>query len=239
MSKLNSTVTLILAIISISISGLSFADADSNRAKIKALYDVYDNGTVEEFTAAYGSMMADDFYSWTERYIGLGFGMSDDGETIERVLRSPAIDHLKSGDKVISVNGILASSDEDLPFQGLVGGEVTIILMRNGKKMTVSMARAVQFNTNDKANMISWMSTWDPKNWTKRATRLSLNPIVAEGNEVYASYEHSQKNDEGIDVIGWTIERYVFNEAGDLVLSANLDESLFMAAQNGYFLEKQ
>jgi len=82
------------------------------------------------------------------------------------------------------------------------------------------------------------MSTWDPKNWEKRATRLRLNPIIAEGNEVYASYESSQKNDEGVDVVGWTIERYVFNEAGDLVLSANLDESLFMAAQNGYFLAK-
>ena len=228
--------TFILAIMSI--SALSFADADSNKAKIKALYDVYDTGTVKEFTATYGSMLADDFYAWNERYIGLGFGMSDDGETIARVLRSPAIDHLKTGDKVISVNGVLASSDDDLPFQGLLGGEVTIVLMRNGSKMTVSMNRAIQRNTNDKESMVYWMSTWDPKNWEKRATRLRLNPIIAEGNEVYASYESSQKNDEGVDVVGWTIERYVFNEAGDLVLSANLDESLFMAGQNGYFLAK-
>jgi hypothetical protein len=234
MSKLKLTFIVII----MSISTLSFADADANRAKIKALYDVYDTGTVKEFTATYINMLADDFYAWNERYIGLGFGMSDDGETIERVLRSPAIDHLKAGDKVISVNGILASSDDDLPFQGLLGGEVTIVLMRNDAKMTVSMNRAIQRNTNDKANTIYWMSTWDPKNWAKRATRLRLNPIIAEGNEVYASYESSQKNDEGVDVIGWTIERYVFNEAGDLVFSANLDESLFMAAQNGYFLEK-
>jgi hypothetical protein len=234
MSKLKLTFIVII----MSISTLSFADADANRAKIKALYDVYDTGTVKEFTATYINMLADDFYAWNERYIGLGFGMSDDGETIERVLRSPAIEHLKAGDKVISVNGILASSDDDLPFQGLLGGEVTIVLMRNDAKMTVSMNRAIQRNTNDKANTIYWMSTWDPKNWAKRATRLRLNPIIAEGNEVYASYESSQKNDEGVDVIGWTIERYVFNEAGDLVVSANLDESLFMAAQNGYFLEK-
>ena len=234
MSKLKLTFIVII----MSISTLSFADADANRAKIKALYDVYDTGTVKEFTATYINMLADDFYAWNERYIGLGFGMSDDGETIERVLRSPAIDHLKAGDKVISVNGILASSDDDLPFQGLLGGEVTIVLMRNDAKMTVSMNRAIQRNTNDKANTIYWMSTWDPKNWAKRATRLRLNPIIAEGNEVYASYESSQKNDEGVDVIGWTIERYVFNEAGDLVVSANLDESLFMAAQRGYFLAK-
>ena len=234
MSKLKLTFIVII----MSISTLSFADADANRAKIKALYDVYDTGTVKEFTATYVNMLADDFYAWNGRYIGLGFGMSDDGETIERVLRSPAIDHLKAGDKVISVNGIRASSDDDLPFQGLLGGEVTIVLMRNDKKMTVSMNRAVQLNTNDKANIIDWMSTWDPKNWAKRATRLRLNPIIAEGNEVYASYESSQKNDEGVDVIGWTIERYVFNEAGDLVVSANLDESLFMAAQRGYFLAK-
>lgn len=236
MSKLKLKLTFIVIIMSISM--LSFADADANRAKIKALYGVYDTGTVKEFTATYINMLADDFYAWNERYIGLGFGMSDDGETIERVLRSPAIDHLKAGDKVISVNGVLASSDDDLPFQGLLGGEVTIVLMRNDSKMTVSMNRAIQRNTNDKANTIDWMSTWDPKNWAKRATRLRLNPIIAEGNEVYASYESSQKNDEGVDVIGWTIERYVFNEAGDLVVSANLDESLFMAAQNGYFLAK-
>jgi hypothetical protein len=234
MSKLKLTFIVII----MSISTLSFADSESNKAKIKALYDVYDTGTVKEFTATYVNMLADDFYAWNGRYIGLGFGMSDDGETIERVLRSPAIDHLKAGDKVISVNGVLASSDDDLPFQGLLGGEVTIVLVRNDKKMTVSMNRAVQLNTNDKANTIDWMSTWDPKNWAKRATRLRLNPIIAEGNEVYASYESSQKNDEGVDVIGWTIERYVFNEAGDLVVSANLDESLFMAAQNGYFLAK-
>jgi hypothetical protein len=236
MSKLKLKLTFIVIIMSI--STLSFADADANRTKIKALYDVYDKGTVKEFTATYVSMLADGFYEWNSRYIGLGFGMSDDGETVERVLRSPAIDHLKAGDKVISVNGILASSDDDLPFQGLLGGEVTIVLMRNDKKMTVSMNRAVQLNTNDKANIIDWMTTWDPKNWAKRGTRLRLNPIIAEDNEVYASYEFSQKNDEGVDVIGWTIERYVFNEAGDLVFSANLDESLFMAAQNGYFLAK-
>ena len=177
MSKLKLKLTFIVIIMSI--STLSFADADANRTKIKALYDVYDKGTVKEFTATYVSMLADGFYEWNSRYIGLGFGMSDDGETVERVLRSPAIDHLKAGDKVISVNGILASSDDDLPFQGLLGGEVTIVLMRNDKKMTVSMNRAVQLNTNDKANIIDWMTTWDPKNWAKRGTRLRLNPIIA------------------------------------------------------------
>jgi hypothetical protein len=215
-----------------------FSDAGSNKVKIKALYDVYDKGSVKEFTEAYTSLLASDFYSWNGRYIGLGFDMGDDGETIERVLRSPVKDNLKPGDKVISVNGILASSEEDLPFQGALGGEVSIILMRDGKEMTISMNRALQLDRNDRAMVVDWMSTWDAENWAKRATRLSLNPIIAEGNEVYASFEASQKNDEGIDVRGWTIERYVFNEAGELTLSASLKEDLFMAAQNGYNLTK-
>jgi hypothetical protein len=96
-----------------------------------------------------------------------------------------------------------------------------------------------RISNGEQCNVYSWiLPLLNVKLVDISVTRLRLNPIIAEDNEVYASYEFSQKNDEGVDVIGWTIERYVFNEAGDLVFSANLDESLFMAAQNGYFLAK-
>ena len=131
MSKLKLTFIVII----MSISTLSFADSESNKAKIKALYDVYDTGTVKEFTATYVNMLADDFYAWNGRYIGLGFGMSDDGETIERVLRSPAIDHLKAGDKVISVNGILASSDDDLPFHQILENYFPLLVLSAKKNL--------------------------------------------------------------------------------------------------------
>ena len=84
------------------------ADAASNKATVEKLYDLYENGTAREFADTYASLVAEDFDRWLGRYVGLGFRMNDDEMTVAEVVNSPAKDHLKPVDKILSVNGIKA-----------------------------------------------------------------------------------------------------------------------------------
>ena len=61
-------------------------------------------------------------------------------------MRSPAKENFKPGDKFISVNGIEATVEnvEDLPFQGAIGGEVNIVLERDGEELSMTLVRAAQ-----------------------------------------------------------------------------------------------
>jgi len=214
------------------------ADAASNKATVEKLYDLYENGTAREFADTYASLVAEDYYRWLGRYVGLGFRMNDDEMTVAEVVNSPAKDHLKPGDKILSVNGVKAKEGNELPFQGPLGGEVKVKLERDGKKMTVKMNRALQTNTGDKERMLGWLSTFNEEDWKDRSKVIQRNPVVAEGNEVYASFESKDTNEDGNEVRWWTVERFIFNDSGQIVHHGDINEDLLIAQQNGYKLSK-
>ena len=85
---------------------LTFASSDSNKAKIKAIYDSWETGTKEEWMNAYTGIMADDFERWNGRYVGLGFRINQEELTVLGTTNAPASDYLKTGDKFLSVNGM-------------------------------------------------------------------------------------------------------------------------------------
>ena len=68
---------------------------------------------------------------------------------------------------------------------------------------------------------------------------ITVNPLVAEGNEVWGSFEMSWENDDGNQVRMWQVERFVFNDSGMLVQHGDLSEDLFVSEQNGYTLVKE
>jgi hypothetical protein len=216
-----------------------FADTASNKAFVQSMYDTYQSGTAKEFTGKYTSVLADDYQRWNGRYVGLGFRTSEDGMTVLGTTNSPAADHLKAGDVFVSVNGVMAGPDAELPFKGAIGGDVNIVLKRDGKEMKISMKRAAQENTSDKDQMMTWMSDWDEENWSKRSKIITMNPVIAEGNEVWGSFESMDTNDEGNEVRWWTVERFQFNDKGQLSNHGDMQEDMFIAEQNGYSLLKE
>ena len=117
--------------------------SDENKAKIKAVYDAWESGTKEEWMSAYLDILADDFYRWNGRYVGLGFRINTEEMTVIEATASPAKDHFMPGDKFISVNGMEATSEnsDDLPFRGALGGEVVVVLERDGSEQTVTMIK--------------------------------------------------------------------------------------------------
>ena len=117
--------------------------SDENKAKIKAVYDAWESGTKEEWMSAYLDILADDFYRWNGRYVGLGFRINTEEMTVIEATASPAKDHFMPGDKFISVNGMEATTEnaDDLPFRGALGGEVVVVLERDGSEQTVTMIK--------------------------------------------------------------------------------------------------
>ena len=66
-----------------------------------------------------------------------------------------------------------------------------------------------------------------------------MNPVIAEGNEVWGSFESMDTNDEGNEVRWWTVERFQFNDKGQLSNHGDMQEDMFIAEQNGYSLLKE
>ena len=215
---------------------LTFASSDSNKAKIKAIYDSWETGTKEEWMNAYTGIMADDFERWNGRYVGLGFRINQEELTVLGTANAPASDYLKVGDKFLSVNGIEASAEnvDDLPFQGKLGGEVTVVVDRDGKEMTFTMKRATQVNDATREEVIQNLTNWT--NFDMRPKIKSSTPLVAEDNVVIGTFQLFYVDPDGNEVTWWNIERFVFNEDGKLIFHADLSEELFLNQQQGYYL---
>ena len=228
-----------LSLIFFVLSCFSFADSDSNKAKIKAIYDAWDTGTKEEWMSAYLSIHADNFNRWNGRYVGLGFRINTEEMTVIEATASPAKENFKPGDKFISVNGIEATPEnaENLPFRGALGGEVVVVLEREGKQKTVSMKRAAQVNDATSAEIKTNVDGWD--GWDQRPKAKIMRPLIAEDNVVYGAFQMAYQDQDGNEVTWWNIDRFVFNDEGKLVGHADLSEELFFEEQRGYFLTNE
>ena len=222
----------ILAVLTIN---LTFASSDSNKAKIKAVYDFWETGTKEEWMNAYTGIMADDFERWNGRYVGLGFRINQEELTVLGTTNAPASDYLKAGDKFLSVNGMEASAEnvDDLPFQGKLGGEVTVVVDRDGEEMTFTMKRATQVNDAGREEVIQNLTNWT--NFDMRPKIKSSRPLVAEDNVVIGTFQLAFTDADGNEVTWWVMERFVFNEDGELAFHADLSEELFLSKINKFF----
>ena len=239
LTQLLFSISLLLLLAACGAEGSSGKQSDANKAKIQAVYDAWSNGTKEEWIEAYHSILADDYVRWNGRYVGLGFQIDQENLTVIEAMRSPAKENFKPGDKFISVNGIEATVEnvEDLPFQGAIGGEVNIVLERDGEELSMTLVRAAQEQTATKEQVLANQEGWE--GYDNRPTIKTFRPLIAEDNVVYAAFELSGTNGEGAEVNWWNVERFVFNEDGELVGHGDLSEELFLWQQNGYYLTNE
>ena len=188
---------------------------------------------------AYTGIMADDFERWNGRYVGLGFRINQEELTVLGTTNAPASDYLKAGDKFLSVNGMEASAEnvDDLPFQGKLGGEVTVVVDRDGEEMTFTMKRATQVNDAGREEVIQNLTNWT--NFDMRPKIKSSRPLVAEDNVVIGTFQLAFTDADGNEVTWWVMERFVFNEDGELAFHADLSEELFFNQQQGYYLTNE
>ena len=215
------------------------SSSDENKAKIKAVYDAWESGTKEEWMSAYLGILADDFYRWNGRYVGLGFRINTEEMTVIEATASPAKDYFMPGDKFVSVNGMVATPEnaDDLPFRGALGGEVVVVLERDGSEQTVSMKRAAQVNDATADEITTNLENWD--GWDQRPEMSIRRPLIAEDNVVYAAFQLAFEDENGNEITWWNIERFVFNEDGQLSSHADLSEELFFQEQMGYYLTNE
>jgi len=222
----------IFILIVIFLVGCSSPNAsDENKAKIKAVYDAWESGTKEEWMSAYLGILADD--------LGLGFRINTEEMTVIEATASPAKDNFMPGDKFISVNGMMATPEnaDDLPFRGALGGEVVVVLERDGSEQTVSMKRAAQVNDATADEITTNLENWD--GWDQRPEMSIRRPLIAEDNVVYAAFQLAFEDENGNEITWWNIERFVFNEDGQLSSHADLSEELFFQEQMGYYLTNE
>ncbi len=210
--------------------------SDANKAKIQTIYDSWQSGTKEEWMGAYLNIMSEDFSRWNGRYVGLGFTINNEEMTVIRTTGSPANDYFQAGDKFISVNGMAATAEnsEELPFQGKIGEEITVVIERDGEEMTLVMERAAQTNRSSSQEIQQNIEGWDT--YDSRPEMLNVNPLIAEGNEVWGSFELGAKTPNGDLIRWWVVERFVFNDKGELSRHAQITEDLFREAQVGGYI---
>jgi hypothetical protein len=189
--------------------------------------------------SAYLGILADDFYRWNGRYVGLGFRINTEEMTVIEATASPAKDYFMPGDKFVSVNGMVATPEnaDDLPFRGALGGEVVVVLERDGSEQTVSMKRAAQVNDATADEITTNLENWD--GWDQRPEMSIRRPLIAEDNVVYAAFQLAFEDENGNEITWWNIERFVFNEDGQLSSHADLSEELFFQEQMGYYLTNE
>ena len=114
--------------------------------------------------------MADDGEVLGDRYVGMGFIWNPDeiGMTVSYIIPdSPASEALEVGDSFVEVNGIRLTEDNrnSLGFRGKPGEEVSAVVLRNGKEVSVSVARGAVRQVSSKSQVLENMENGDADNW--------------------------------------------------------------------------
>ena len=103
--------------------------------------------------------------------------------------------------------------------------------------MTFTMKRATQVNDAGNEEVIQNLTNWT--NFDMRPKIKSSRPLVAEDNVVIGTFQLAFTDADGNEVTWWVMERFVFNEDGELAFHADLSEELFFNQQQGYYLTNE
>ena len=99
------------------------------------------------------------------------------------------------------------------------------------------MKRAAQVNDATADEITTNLENWD--GWDQRPEMSIRRPLIAEDNVVYAAFQLAFEDENGNEITWWNIERFVFNEDGQLSSHADLSEELFFQEQMGYYLTNE
>lgn len=201
-------------------------------------------GSLDGFVMYVEKHMADDGVWRPDRYVGLGFQVDNEqGDNFGTVMRvtagTPASEVLKAGDRFVSVNGMDMTWEnrDKTTFRGAPGEAVSATIMRGGKEMDVEINRGIIEVENDKATVLANLALADADNWGTGTCEMI--DIVEEGNVVYMASEWTDTEAEtGIEYTGITVNRFEFNEEGQIVWGSGLGEDRFILEQLGYSISR-
>ena len=188
--------------------------------------------------------MATDGVNVPGRYVGFGFMYNPNAEPGTMVVtgimpNSPASKVLKVGDSFLSVNNVRVNERnmDKLNFRGKPGEEVKAVILRDGKRQSISVARGVISTTYTKEQFLINMNTALAENWTP--DEANIIEVVSKDNIVYVLHWAKDTDDNsGLPFEAYTVTRFVFNDEGQVERIANLSEDRFVLEQQGYKISR-
>ena len=200
-------------------------------------------GELEPFIAYLEKHMADDGVFIPPRYVGFGFQLDSNPEDEMRVVLvtpdTPASKVLKEGDVFVSVNGVPSTYEnrDKMTFRGKPGEPVPAVILRDGKEMEIEVNRGVIEAVNSKERALTGLRLADAETWP--ADSCSVVEVVADGNVVYVHREWSATEAEtGYKFKQRDVNRFEFNDAGQVSKLWGLGESRFVLEQLGYTISR-
>jgi len=124
-----------------------------------------------------------------------------------------------------------------LDFRGKPGEVVNAVIQRGDETMDISVARGIIDPSIGKEQVLEWLGggdadTWAPDKW-------ELIEAVGQGNVVYVWTQTWDTDDEsGLPVDTYTVTRFEFNAAGQVVALGNLGEERFALEQAGWTISR-
>lgn len=200
-------------------------------------------GELAPFISYVEKHMADDGVFMPARYVGFGFQLDNNPEDEMRVEMvtpdTPASKVLQQGDVFVSVNGVPSTFEnrDKMTFRGKPGEPVPAVILRDGKEMEIEVNRGVIEAVNDKERALMGLRLADADDWP--ADSCSVVEVVAEGNVVYVHSESSYTESEtGYKFKQRDVQRFEFNEAGQVSKLWGLSEDRFVLEQLGYTISR-
>ena len=182
--------------------------------------------------------MADDGQSVQGRYVGFGFTW-DPRENEMRVGRvtpnSPADGALEVGDLFLEVNGVKAIPEnfESLGFRGKPGAEIAAVIERKGMKKNITFKRGIVNGRLSKSQVLENINSAEADEWPAKEFRII--DVLSKGNIVYVLSNATQTDyNVDLDYNVYTVNRFMFNDDGEVIEIANLSEDRFVLEQTGF-----
>ena len=235
------SITLVLGLLSFNIYSMHHESSkeDIARSWVEASY-----AGKQEAISYVKKHLAEDGKNYPGRYVGFGFTYNPDAEPGTMVItaitpESPASKVLEVGDSFVSVNGVEVNEAnmDRLNFRGKPGEEVKTILMRQGKKMNVSVARGVISASYSKMQILDNMESGNADEWVPEES--NIMEVLSNDELVYVLH-WSKDTDEvsGLPFEAVSLTRFRFNDSGKVESIRNLSEDRFVLEQQGFTISR-
>ena len=232
------------------------ATAHQHEGKIKAIAKA-DRGIVEiaqgwiktrstnqQLTADYvKAHMAESGIINGGRYVGFGFVFDPENEgrmVVARIVdESPASKVLEAGDEFVEVNEVEVNQEnmDKLSFRGKPGEQVQTVLIRDGKKMSVSIARGIISNVYGKTILLDEIASANPDNWG--VDELTIHESVRKDNVVYVWSEIKDVDWQSkLPYESHVVTRFVFDDHHRITRVGELQEDRFVLEQQGFQISR-
>jgi hypothetical protein len=188
--------------------------------------------------------MAEDGRNYPGRYVGFGFTYNPDAEPGTMVItaitpESPASKVLEVGDRFTSVNGIEVNEEnmDRLNFRGKPGEEVNTTLERDGKALSVSVARGIISANYSKAEVLNNMKSGNADEWVPEES--NIIEVLSNDSVVYVLHQSKDtEKSSGLSFEAVSMHRFTFNDAGKVASIRNLSEDRFVLEQQGFTISR-